>query len=84
MITYQLEITAHQKTNSGIMKMHLSADAQRARESIEMKHSGKFQWEGDEQESLSRSIAINLAEKEINEYPHLRHYLSYAVEDMGS
>ena len=67
MNTYQLEITAHQEMNSGIMKVHLSADAQRARDIIEMKHSEYFTWQDDAQESLSRSNAISYAEKEIQE-----------------
>tara|TARA_R100000935_G_scaffold28256_2_gene48579 strand:- start:2702 stop:3010 length:309 start_codon:yes stop_codon:yes gene_type:complete len=67
MTTYQLEITARQEMNSGIMKLHLSADARRIRDIIEMKHSEYFTWEDDAQESLSRSNAIGYAEKEIQE-----------------
>ena len=36
MINYQLEITAREEMNSGIMKLHLSADARRVKEIIEM------------------------------------------------
>ena len=44
-------------------------DAQAAADSIEMKYSEYFKWEGEAQASLSRINAIGYAEKEMRKYP---------------
>ena len=53
--------------------------AQAAADSIEMKYSEYFKWEGDAQASLSRSIAIGYAEKEMQKYPDVREYLQWSI-----
>ena len=79
---YQLDIVNHLAMNFGTSEDTRYWDAEKAVHAIEMKHSEYFHWEGDEQESLSRSTAINLAEQEINEYVHLREYLSHVVGEV--
>jgi hypothetical protein len=59
-------------------------DAQAAADSIEMKYSEYFKWEGDAQASLSRSIAIGYAEKEMQKYPDVREYLQWSIYDEES
>ena len=59
-------------------------DAQAAADSIEMKYSEYFKWEGDAQASLSRSNAIGYAEKEMQKYPDVREYLQWSIYDEES
>jgi hypothetical protein len=55
-------------------------DAQAAADSIEMKYSEYFKWEGDAQASLSKSNAIGYAEKEMQKYPpDVRKYLQWSI-----
>ena len=54
-------------------------DCVQAANIIEMRQSEYFTWEDDEQEPLSRSNAINLAEKELQGYPNVREFLSYLI-----
>ena len=55
-------------------------DAQAAADSIEMKYSEYFKWEGDAQASLSKSNAIAYAEKEMQKYPpDVRKYLQWSI-----
>ena len=60
-------------------------DAQAAADSIEMKYSEYFKWEGDAQASLSRINAIGYAEKEMQKYPpNVRKYLQWSIYDEES
>ena len=60
-------------------------DAQAAADSIEMKYSEYFKWEGDAQASLSRINAIGYAEKEMQKYPpDVRKYLHWCIYDEES
>jgi len=60
-------------------------DAQAAADSIEMKYSEYFKWEGDAQASLSKSNAIGYAEKEMQKYPpDVRKYLQWSIYDEES
>ena len=60
-------------------------DAQAAADSIEMKYSEYFKWEGDAQASLSRINAIGYAEKEMEKYPpNVRKYLQWSIYDEES
>ena len=60
-------------------------DAQAAADSIEMKYSEYFKWEGDAQASLSKSNAIAYAEKEMQKYPpDVRKYLQWSIYDEES
>ena len=59
-------------------------DAQAAADAIEMKYSEYFKWECDAQASLSRSIAIGYAEKEMQKYPDVREYLQWSIYDEES
>jgi len=54
-------------------------DCVQAANIIEMRQSEYFTWEDDEQEPLSRSNAIHLAEKEMQGYPNVREFLSYLI-----
>ena len=59
--------------------------AQAAADSIEMKYSEYFKWEGDAQASLSRINAIGYAEKEMEKYPpNVRKYLQWSIYDEES
>ena len=46
-----------------------------------MRQSEYFVWEDDEQEPLSRSNAIHLAEKEMQGYPDAKEFLSYLITE---
>ena len=75
MITYQLDIIIHRLNHAD----KAYRDCVQAANIIEMRQSSSFTWEDDEQEPLSRSNAINLAEKELQGYPNVREFLSYLI-----
>tara|TARA_R100001369_G_C3253162_1_gene156539 strand:- start:231 stop:512 length:282 start_codon:yes stop_codon:yes gene_type:complete len=53
---------------------------QAAADSIEMKYSEYFKWEGDAQVALSKSNAIKYAEEEMQKYPpNVRKYLHWCI-----
>jgi len=55
---------------------------QAAADSIEMKYSEYFKWEGDAQVSLSKSNAIKYAEDEMQKYPSdVRRHLRWCIYD---
>jgi len=77
MITYQLEISILCLNRAD----QTYKDCVQAANIIEMRQSSFFTWEDDEQESLSRSNAIHLAEKEIQGYPDAKEFLSYSITE---
>ena len=77
MITYQLDIEIHRMNRSD----QVYKDCVQAANIIEMRQSEYFVWEDDEQEPLSRSNAIHLAEKEMQGYPDAKEFLSYLITE---
>jgi len=77
MITYQLEISILCLNRAD----QTYKDCVQAANIIEMRQSSFFTWEDDEQEPLSRSNAIHLAEKEIQGYPDAKEFLSYLITE---
>ena len=77
MITYQLDIEIHRMNRSD----QVYKDCVQAANIIEMRQSSSFTWEDDEQEPLSRSNAIHLAEKEMQGYPDAKEFLSYLITE---
>ena len=74
MINYHLTIDNKLRGGSDYWVTQAAAD------SIEMKYSEYFKWEGDAQASLSRSNAIGYAEKEMQKYPpDVRKYLQWSI-----
>jgi hypothetical protein len=77
MITYQLDIS--------ILCLNRAdktyRDCVQAANIIEMRQSEYFTWEDDEQEPLSRSNAIHLAEKEMQGYPDVKEFLGYLITE---
>ena len=74
---YKLEITVNSPFFSA--RDTLYRDTVDAANAIEMRQSEYFTWEDDAQESLSRSNAISLAEKEMQGYLHLKDSLYYEI-----
>ena len=79
MITYSLYI--HVDDEFEDPRSTLSTAAIDAANAIEMRHSEYFTWIDDEQESLSRSNAINLAEKDMQEYLHVKQHLWWFISN---
>ena len=77
MITYQLDIEIHRMNRSD----QVYKDCVQAANIIEMRQSEYFVWEDDEQEPLSRSNAIHLAEKEFQGYPDAKEFLDYLITE---
>jgi len=79
MINYELTIWNSLAGGSDYWATQAAAD------SIEMKYSEYFKWEGDAQASLSRINAIGYAEKEMQKYPpDVRKYLHWCIYDEES
>lgn len=77
MITYQLDIEINRMNRSD----QVYKDCVQAANIIEMRQSSSFTWEDDEQEPLSRSNAIHLAEKEMQGYPDAKEFLNYSITE---
>ncbi len=77
MITYQLDISVLCLNRAD----QTYKDCVQAANIIEMRQSEYFVWEDDEQEPLSRSNAIHLAEKEMQGYPDAKEFLSYLITE---
>ena len=75
MITYQLDISVLCLNRSD----QVYKDCVQAANIIEMRQSSSFTWEDDEQEPLSRSNAIHLAEKEFQGYPDAKEFMAYEI-----
>jgi len=76
-ITYQLDIIIHRLNHAD----KAYRDCVQAANIIEMRQSSSFTWEDDEQEPLSRSHAIHLAEKEMQDYPDVKEFLYYEITE---
>ena len=74
MINYELTIWNSLAGGSDYWATQAAAD------SIEMKYSEYFKWEGDAQVSLSKSNAIKYAEDEMQKYPSdVRRHLRWCI-----
>ena len=77
MKTYQLDISVLCLNRAD----QTYRDCVQAANIIEMRQSEYFVWEDDEQEPLSRSNAIHLAEKEFQGYPDAKEFLDYLITE---